>query len=414
MKAIVYEECLAWSRKLNSFPEITSPLDAPARLALVPRGTALLKAINESFPVPDTPFWNAVAEQVYGFTWCLLDNNKLCPKCVPGVCSSGLYASFPDYYHFLGDLHDVLERCAQNITDYIGHVHSDHAPGAPEYLVMDAWVTCIQAVYLDVLHPKAERIQFPDNELRSIQYRIINAAGRALALHTRIEQDVPIGDDRFVNAAAFASTIMHDMCDCRHDNRAKEFYNLTTIITAHTGKQSVNIVRRFCIDVWAWALDNGAFWAIHLAGRTLAWQIYLARYQTPILLDNIHAPTSPSIEDPYSDQALNRLNPFPPSPDPQDYALRSRCQNKTCYDMQLANCLTHFKECSTCRGYDVATWQDRVPLVGAAYEKKYTDCSCLNTIATYMVLDSPEELWWLGNPTAQYTGPTSDWSPLLC
>ncbi|KAF7589816.1 hypothetical protein BBP40_003625 [Aspergillus hancockii] len=414
MKSLVYEESVAWSRKLKDFPEISLAVDAPARLALVPRGKAILTAFNESFPVPDTAFWNAVAEQIYGFTWCLLDNNKLCPSCLRGVCSFGVLACFPDYHHFLGELHDVLEACAQRVTGYIEHVHSDHEPGAPEYMVMDAWAMCVQAVYLDVLHPKAERIQFPDNELRSIRYRLISAAGRALALHCRLEKRPFIGNDHFVDAASFASTMMHDICDCRHDNRAKEFYNLTTIVTGHTGKHSMTMVRRFCVDVWASALDNGAIWAIHIAGRTLAWQIYMTRYQTPVLLDNMHAPTSPSVDDPYGDQVLNSLNPYSPTAEPQDYRLRSRCQDKTRFDKLLGSCLAHFEDCSRCRGYDRASWQDRVPLIGSAYEKKYTDCHCLNMIATYMILDSPEELWWLGNPTAQYTGPTEDWSPLLC
>jgi hypothetical protein len=414
MKSIVYEESLAWSRKLKQFPKVSLAVGAPARKALVPRGTYLLKAMTELFPVPDTPFWHAVAEQVYGYAWCLVDMHKLCRRCVHGVCCAALMSCFPDYYHFRGNVIEVLDICAQHLVEYIDHVHHDHLTGAPEYKVMDAWLMCIQSAYLDILHPKASSLQFPDDELRSIRYRLINSAGRALALEARLEQDIIIGDDHIVDAVAFASTVMHDICDFRHDNTANEFYNLLTIVSGHTGMQCMDIIRRFCIDVWAWAIDNGAYWAIHHAGRELAWQIYMARYQTPVLLDNLHAPASAKTNDPYGDQVLNGLNPLPPSAEPHNYSISSRCQNAARYHQLLENCLKHFKDCSGCRDYDTASWQDRVPLIGAAYEKKYTDCSGLNTISSYLILASPDEVWWLADPTAQYTGPTSEWSPLLC
>ncbi|KAE8353846.1 hypothetical protein BDV28DRAFT_132391 [Aspergillus coremiiformis] len=278
---------------------------------------------------------------------------------------------------------------------------------------MDSWFTAIQSVYLDVLHSKAESLQFPGDELRSIQYRLINSGGRSVAQHVSQEHNTSVEDATIIDAVAFAGLLMHDICDCRHDNKANEFYNLLTIVSGHHGVQSTDILRRFCVDVWSWALDTGNLWAIHFAGRMLIWQMYIARYQTSILLDNIHPPTSPSTSDPYGDPVLNSLNPLPPSEEPRNFSIRSRCQNVTRYDNLLDDSLKHFEACSHCRGFETATWQERVPIIGAAYKTKYTDITCVNMLATYMVLASPSELWWLPEPTAQYTGPTSEWSPLL-
>ncbi|OOF93615.1 hypothetical protein ASPCADRAFT_53374 [Aspergillus carbonarius ITEM 5010] len=425
MRYIMLQESQAWMEPLKEFPDHSLlPMAAPSRLASVPRGKFLLKAMAEVFPTPDTPFWHAVAEQVYGFVWCLADINVLCRQCVQGTCAVGVLACFPDYLHFLESLTHILDICTQRVAKYIEHVHRNHGAG-PECKVMDAWLMVVQAVYIDVLHPKAKRLQFPDNELQSIQNRLISSAGRALALHAQLEQPHPlIGNDDEVNAVAFASTVMHDLCDFRHDNTANEYYNLLTIISAHTGVLSVAMIRRFCIDVWAWAVDNRALWAIHLAGRELAWQIYMARYQTGLLLDNILPPRTGkerSKVDPYGDAVLNGLNPLlngtkpvGPSLEPENYSLRERCQNPKRYDELLQHCTQHFHECPDCRNFGVMTWQERVPVIGAAYGMKYTDCSCLNTISTYMILSSPVRLWWLADPTARYTGPQGKWSALLC
>ncbi|BCS01766.1 uncharacterized protein AKAW2_60030S [Aspergillus luchuensis] len=421
MRAAIFQECLAWTRDLKDLPdpELLATA-APSRLAFLPRGEYLLRCFRESFPdVPDTPFWHAVAEQVYSFTWCLSDNTKLCHECVHGSCTAGVLACFPDYLHFLGELPVVLDICTQRVSEYIEHVHRDHGPG-PHRKIMDAWLMCVQSVYLDVLHPKATELKFPDDERRSISYRLINSAGRALALHAQLEQPL-IGTDEEVDAISFASTVMHDICDYRHDNMTKEYYNLLTIVSVHQEVPGTAIVRRFCIDVWAWALDNGALWAIHLAGRELAWQIYMARYQTGLLLDKLMPPrkNSPGSDvDPYGDAVLNAMNPMLKavgrSDQPGNYSLRDRCQNPQRYDELLQHCVLHFEECSRCRGYDAMTWQERVPAIGKAYEKKYTDCSCMNIISAYMILTSPDRLWWLADPTAEYTGPQEEWSALLC
>ncbi|PWY90342.1 hypothetical protein BO94DRAFT_22972 [Aspergillus sclerotioniger CBS 115572] len=425
MRSIIIQESKAWMHQINDFPDPSLlAMDAPSRLGLVPRGKFLLQAMREVFPLPNTPFWHAVAEQVYGFTWCLSDINVLCRQCVQGTCTVGVLACFPDYLHFLGELPQILDVCAQRVTEYIEHVHQDHGMG-PEHKVMDAWMMCVQAVYLDVLHPKAQSMKFPDDEHQSIQYRLISSAGRPLALHAQMEQPNPlIGNDDEVNAVAFASTIMHDICDFRHDNSANEYYNLMTIVSAHRGVLSVPMIRRFCIDVWAWAVNNGALWAIHLAGRELAWQLYMARYQTGLLLDKLLPPRSDkegTKVDPYGDAVLNGLNPLLTgiNPvgrclEPENYSLRARCQNPKRYDELLQHCVQHFHDCPDCRGFDVATWQERVPGIGAAYGKKYTDCNCLNTISMYMILTSPDRLWWLADPTAEYTGPQEKWSALLC
>ncbi|RAL04850.1 uncharacterized protein BO80DRAFT_461885 [Aspergillus ibericus CBS 121593] len=410
MRSVIFQECQAWVNQVKNFPDPSLlAMAAPSRLGLVPRGKFLLRAMREVFPLANTPFWHAVAEQVYGFTWCLSDANVLCRQCVQGTCTVGVLACFPDYLHFLGDLPEILDVCTQRVIEYIEHVHQDHGIG-PERKILDAWLMCVQAVYLDVLHPKAEYMRFPDNEHQSIQYRLISSAGRPLALHAQLEQPNPlIGNDEEVNAVAFASTVMHDLCDLRHDNSANEYYNLLTIVSAHTGVLSVAMVRRFCVDVWAWAVDNGALWAIHLAGRELAWQLYMARYQTGLLLDKLLPPRSDQERtevDPYGDAVLNGLNPLlngakpvGRSLEPKNYDLRARCENQKRYDEVLQNCVRHFQGCPNCWGYDAVSWQERVPAIGAA---------------AYMILTSPDRLWWLADPMAEYTGPQEKWSALLC
>ncbi|EHA24946.1 hypothetical protein CBS63078_7499 [Aspergillus niger] len=257
MRAAIFHECLAWTHDLRDLPdpELLATA-APSRLGFLPRGEYLLRALRETFDAPDTPFWHAVAEQVYGFTWCPSDNTKLCHGCVHGSCRAGMLACFPDYLHFLGEL---------------------------------------------------------------------------------------------------------------------------------------------------------------------AWQIYMARYQTGLLLDKLMPPRkdSPGVGvDPYGDAVLNAMNPMLKavgrSAQPGNYSLRDRCQNPQRYDDLLQHCVLHFKECPRCRGYDAMTWQERVPAIGEVYENKYTDCSCMNLISAYMILTSPDRLWWLADPTAEYTGPQEEWSALLC
>ncbi|RDH31222.1 hypothetical protein BDQ94DRAFT_160798 [Aspergillus welwitschiae] len=116
---------------------------------------------------------------------------------------------------------------------------------------------------------------------------------------------------------------------------------------------------------------------LHFLGE-LAWQVYMARYQTGLLLDKLMPPRkdSPGVGvDPYGDAVLNAMNPM----------LKAEC-------------------CPRCRGYDAMTWQER----------KYTGCSCMNIINAYMIPTSPDRLWWLADPTAECTGPQEEWSALLC
>ncbi|MFF2949803.1 hypothetical protein ACFVVU_00400 [Kitasatospora sp. NPDC057965] len=416
MKGIPLEENLAKTRALKDFPDLPLALDAPRRRGFAARGTALLRAMTETIPAPDTPFWHAVAEQTYGYAWCLVDNNRLCRECVHGSCSVSLFDSFADYYHFAEQMPETLDICAQRVVEYINHVHHDHAADGEERKIMDAWLASTQAIYADVLHPKAERLRLPDDELRTVRYRVINAAIRALTLQARHEQGPLTGDDNTIDAVALAAVVTHDACDRRHDNIANEYYNALTFTAAHTGVESVDMVRRFCTDVWAWAIDRGADWALHIAGRLLVWQVYMARYQADVLLDHLTTPArrKRAEVDPYGDPVLNTLNPLPPSPTPDDYDLRSRCQDRARYDHLLHTCLVHFRNCPGCRGYDTATWQQRVPLIEAAYRTKYTDCRCLNTLGTYSILASLDRLWWAADPSSRYTGPTGEWSPLLC
>ncbi|GFN12014.1 hypothetical protein AtubIFM56815_009567 [Aspergillus tubingensis] len=238
---------------------------------------------------------------------------------------------------------------------------------------MDTWLSTLQAVYLDVLHPKAEGLRFPEDELQSIRYRLINGGMRAIALEVRLESGRLDEDDLTLDAIAFVGVTMHDACDYRHDNLANEFYNTLTIL-------------------------------------------YMARYRTTILFDHM-VPTEsgdPSAEDPYGDPVLNRMNPLPPSTHPYGFDLRNRCSNKDRYDELLRKCLAHFETCSGCYQYDKVSWEARVPLLGKAYETKYTDCSCLDIISTYMVLACMEPVWWAVDYATEYTGPMEEWSPLLC
>jgi hypothetical protein len=64
MADVPLSECLAWTRELEAFPKIAVATDAPRRHGLVARGSVLLCSMASSYSVPDTPFWNAVAELV--------------------------------------------------------------------------------------------------------------------------------------------------------------------------------------------------------------------------------------------------------------------------------------------------------------------------------------------------------------
>lgn len=134
----------------------------------------------------------------------------------------------------------------------------------------------------------------------------------------------------------------------------------------------------------------------------------MARYQTAILLDNLtKSPVDlKSMVDPYCDPVLNSLNPLPQAAEPSNYDPRARFNDQDCYDQLLKEYLHHFAWYPGCCGYDKLTWEERVPLIGAAYQEKYTDCTCLNTVGLYRILTSPDRLWWLADPVVAYIGPT--------
>ncbi|OJI80665.1 hypothetical protein ASPTUDRAFT_194055 [Aspergillus tubingensis CBS 134.48] len=409
-------ESSAWTRTLKEYPNIRRPFKAPPRSGLIPRGRVHMRALAEAFTVPDTLFWHAVAEVLYGYVWSMIDDNIICKECFRGTAVCAIFAAFPDYYHFCQEMLPLLEMTAKHIVEYIAHVHRCHSHNSEYHKVMDTWLSTLQAVYLDVLHPKAEGLRFPEDELQSIRYRLINGGMRAIALEVRLESGRLDEDDLTLDTIAFVGVTMHDACDYRHDNLANEFYNTLTIVSAHCGVPATNMVRRLCVDVWAWALDKGADWVLHYSGRMLAWQLYMARYRTTILFDHM-VPTESGdqpAEDPYGDPVLNRMNPLPPSTHPYDFDLRNRCSNKDRYDELLRKCLSHFETCSGCYQYDKVSWEARVPLLGKAYETKYTDCSCLSIISTYMVLACMEPVWWAVDYATEYTGPMEKWSPLLC
>ncbi|MFI6055767.1 hypothetical protein ACIBCO_37505 [Streptomyces violascens] len=86
------------------------------------------------------------------------------------------------------------------------------------------------------------------------------------------------------------------------------------------------------------------------------------------------------------------LNPLAPSATPDDYDLRSRCQNTARYDQMLRACWAHSQICSTCRGYDAAAWLQPVPLIGAAHRNKYTDLRRLDVPSTCTILALLDQL----------------------
>ncbi|KAF9892049.1 hypothetical protein FE257_002455 [Aspergillus nanangensis] len=146
---------VGWTNMLKCFSRIALPKDAPCRFGLVPRGKVLLRALNESLPAPDTPFWNAVAENCYGYGWGMLDNTRLCDECVNGASVLVVLGSYFDYFHFQGDLMDMLDTCTERGEAYIAHVRDSHTAGGSEHKVMDSWFATIQACYVDVLNAKA-------------------------------------------------------------------------------------------------------------------------------------------------------------------------------------------------------------------------------------------------------------------
>ncbi|GAB2713183.1 hypothetical protein GCM10027089_41440 [Nocardia thraciensis] len=363
--------------------------------------------------MPATDFWRGAAEQLYGFAWCIADQTRICPQCVHGGAVSCVFGASFDYHHFAEQLSDVAEDSCRALAAYIDHAQQDHGPGSRECAVMDSWLTCLQALYLDVLHPKAAGITAGNNERRSIRYRIVNSAGRALALLSALEWPDDGISDQLVEATGFAGMVMHDACDRRHDNAANESHNFFTLLAAHNLEDSGALVRRFCVDLWAWAIDHDLLWPILLAGRVLIWNVYVTRYQTATLLDNL-APPNGATTDPYADPVLNRMNPAPRAEHPGDFSIRRTCRDRSNYDRIVDTCLAHFAGCAGCLGYEQASWQQRTVHLDAGYLRKAAgDCTCVNRMAVYTVLALLERVWWAADPTARYTGPTGVWDPYL-
>ncbi|MEU3657698.1 hypothetical protein AB0E67_34065 [Streptomyces sp. NPDC032161] len=389
-------------------------VDAPARLALGSPHEPVLTVFKEFFPVPSTDFWRGVAEQLYGFAWCVVDQTRLCPQCVHGSAAACVYGAWFDYHHFTAELFDIAEDSCREMAAYIDHVHRDHAPGSRERAVMDAWMACLQALYLDVLHPKASQIAVGEDKRRSIRYRTVNSAGRALALLTSLERPDGLFSDQLVEAAGFAGMAMHDAFDRRHDNAAHESHNFFTLLSVHNQAEGLIPVRRFCVDLWAWAIDHDMLWPILFAGRILIWNVYVTRYQTALLLDHLAPPSGIAACAPYADAVLNRMNPGPRAARPDDYSVRGTCRDKAAYDRLVDECLEHFAECAGCGGYEAAGWQERTARLDRGYGRKAAgDSACVDRMAVFTILTQLERVWWAADPTARYKRPTGQWDPYL-
>ncbi|MFJ1790940.1 hypothetical protein [Kitasatospora griseola] len=414
-RGVVLAENTASAQPGRTAAVLDLAVDAPARLKLGSPHEPVLTVFNEFFPVPSTDFWRGVAEQLYGFAWCIADQTLLCPQCVHGSAATCVYGAWFDYHHFTADLSRIAEDSCRAMADYIDHVHRDHAPGARERTVMDAWLACLQALYLDVLHQKAARIAVGDDKQRSIRYRTVNSAGRALALLTSLERPSGEFTEQLVEATAFVGMTMHDACDRRHDNAAHESHNFFTLLSVHNQAESLPAVQRFCVDLWAWAIDHDQLWPILFAGRILIWNVYVTRYQTALLLDHLTPPSdaAPAYE-PYADAVLNRMNPASRAARPHDYSIRATCRDKGAHDRLLDECLEHFAQCAGCAGYERADWQERTGHLDRGHARKAAgDMACVDRMAVYTILTQLERVWWAADPTARYKGPTSQWDPYL-
>lgn len=410
--ALVENSTVARAHRIGVADRLRLATDAPARLRIGSTHEPVLTVFSRHFTVPPTDFWRGVADQLYGFGWCLVDQTRLCPECVHGAGVPCVFGAAFDYFHFMERLSDIAEESRRAMAAYIDHGQR-HGPQSRECAAMDSWMACLQALYLDVLHPKATTISVGRDEQRSIRYRILNSAARPLALLTAQERPSSVIDDQVIEAAGFACMVMHDACDRRHDNTAKESYNFFTLLAAHNKAECLVPVQRFCVDLWAWAIDRGTSWPILLAGRMLVRNIYMARYQTPILLDHLIPPAGTSA-DPYADPVLNRMNPAPRAALPGDLSIRNTCKDKSAYDRLLDASLAHFADCPGCRGYEHASWRERVVHLDAGYRRKAEDdCTCVDRMAAYTILALLDRVWWAADPSARYTGPTAEWDPYL-
>ncbi|MGI5456874.1 hypothetical protein ACQEWB_27665 [Streptomyces sp. CA-249302] len=416
IRGLVLAENSARAQALHTELADTVPLatGAPPRLGLGSPHEPLLTVFDKFFRVPSTELWRGVAEQLYGFSWCLTDQTRLCPECVHGSAVCCMYGAPIDYHHFAAEVSGITGDSCRAMAAYIEHVHRDHGPRSRERAVMDSWLACLQALYLDVLHPKAARIAAGDDKRRSLRYRSVNSAGRALALLTSLERPGGAFGQRLVEATGIAGMALHDACDRRHDNAAHESHNFFTLLAVHDRAESLAPLRRFCVDLWAWAVDHDLLWPVLLAGRTLLWQAYVTRYQTPLLLDHLAPPSGIVPSDPYADAVLNRMSPAPRAVHPDDCSVRGTCRDKSAYDRLLDVCLKHFAECAGCHGYERAGWQERTAHLDRGYGRKAAgDPVCVDRMAVFTVLAQLERVWWAADPTVPYKGPTGRWDPYL-
>lgn len=413
--ALAENSAAAHARRITLPDTVRLATDAPERLALTSVHEPILTVFKRFFAVPSTDYWRGVAEQLYGFGWSLVDQTKVCQECVHGAGVACTFGAPFDYYHFADRLSIIAKDSRQAMVDYINHALR-HGPRTRECAVMDSWLACLQALYLDVLHPKATHINMGDDEQRSIRYRILNSAARPLSLLTALERPNSAINEHLVEAVGFACMVMHDACDRRHDNLANESYNFFTLLAGYNQAECVRPVRRFCVDLWAWSIDQGMKWPLLLSGRMLIWNVYVTRYQSSMLLDYLGAPETSASAGlaPYADVILNRMSPAPRADFPENYSIRDTCRNKAAYDRLLNQCLEHFAQCVGCRGYDQASWQERTAHLEAGYWRKAADdCTCVDRMAVYTILALSDRVWWAADPAARYTGPTAEWDPYL-
>jgi hypothetical protein len=289
--------------------------------------------------------------------------------------------------------------------------------------VMDSWLLTSQALYLDVLHTKTERMHFGHDELTELRYRLLTSAYRPMVLLSLLEMTHQgVLTDSQVMAVHVLAFCVHDGADRRHDTSAGESRNLFNIVAAHTGAESAFLLGRFCTDVLAWSVNNHSRWPLLLSGRMLLWQIFSHRYQTAVLLDNLHIEVR-TIEDPYSDAILNNINPLLGRHEPRPtrysaeavFSVRERCSDRPWHDNLIAESLLHFESCEGCTRYHSSKWRDRVGHIRNAYQRKNAgNCECVDAMAIYSSLVLLDEIWWCASNSARYTGPTTEWDPLLC
>jgi hypothetical protein len=402
-------------------PDTPLPRTCPERLGFVARSDTLYGIAATSVALSRTPAMEAFTEVCYGYLWCMFDSGITCEKCIVGLSAQSMYATFAEYYHFRTDVNESLGELSRAMASYIQHCLTDH-PDSALCQVMDSFTLATQAVYLDVLQPKATELRFGNQEMQALRYRMLNSGARTITLLNLLEgHHGGVVTDDHLNAVTVMMFSVHDALDRRCDIRANESSNLFNIVAAHNCAESTDILGSFCADVLAWAVNKESMWPILAAGRFLLWQIMCRRYRSVEVLENLQV-LDRQLRDPYRDQVLNSMNPLLEDQvgnkaDFKQYvtfSVRERCSNRTWYDQKIAACLAHFAACGTCDGYDQATWRVRAARAAGAYLRKQEgDCGCVDTLATYNSLVLLEDVWWAASSAAEYTGPTDEWNPFL-